>query len=274
MKQVTGVPYAEVIGDPVGHSKSPMIHRFWLNRLGIDGDYRIAEVKPEGLGAYFVERAEDPDWMGCNITIPHKLAALDHVADPGGVRETIGAINTVFRGEDGALIGTNTDAAGFWAPIAERNWNGRHAVVIGSGGAARAALFALSKAGIGEVTMVARSGLKAMGLLAQFGLKGGVQAFDARLPAAHLLVNASPLGMAGQDGLKLDLDPLKRGALVYDLVYKPVETDLLRQAADRDLETVDGLSMLVAQAAFAFELFFGEPAPEDGQDALFEKLTA
>ena len=274
MKQITGQPYAEVIGDPVGHSKSPLIHRFWLNRLGLDGDYRTAEVTAEGLADYFAERREDPDWMGCNVTIPHKIAALDHVADPGDVRASIGAINTVFRAEDGTLVGTNTDAAGFWAPIAERNWTGRHAVVIGSGGAARAVLFALSKAGIGEVTMVARSGLKAMGLLAQFGLKGGVQDFDARLPAANLLVNASPLGMAGQAALDLDLEPLRRGALVYDLVYKPVETALLRQAADRDLEVVDGLSMLVAQAAFAFELFFGEPAPEEGQDALFEKLTA
>ena len=274
MKEITGQPYAEVIGDPAGHSKSPMIHRFWLRKLGIDADYRIAEVKPGGLADYFANRADDPDWMGCNVTIPHKLAALEHVADPGGVRESIGAINTVFRGEDGALIGTNTDAAGFWVPIATRNWTGRHAVVIGSGGAARAVLFALAKGGIGEVTMVARSGLKAMGLLAQFGLKGGVQDFDAKLPGANLLVNASPLGMAGQDALDLDLDPLKRGALVYDLVYKPVETPLLRQAADRELETIDGLSMLVAQAALAFELFFGEPAPEEGQDALFEKLTA
>ena len=122
--------------------------------------------------------------------------------------------------------------------------------------------------------MVARNPLKAMGLLAHFGLKGGVQAMDAKLPAAHLLINASPLGMSGQEPLALDLEPLKRGALVYDLVYKPVETALLRQAEDRDLEVVDGLSMLVAQAAFAFELFFGEAAPEEGQEALFEKLTA
>ncbi|WP_187334974.1 shikimate dehydrogenase family protein [Novosphingopyxis iocasae] len=274
MKAITGQPYAEVIGDPVAHSKSPMIHRFWQKKLGIDGDYRTAHVTPDELADYFADRAADPDWMGCNVTIPHKIAALDHVADPGDVRESIGAINTVFRGEESELTGTNTDAAGFWAPISERNWSGRHAVVVGSGGAARAVLFALAKGGIGEVTMVARSGLKAMGLLAHFGLKGGVQDFDAKLPPAHLLVNASPLGMAGQEALELDLDPLKRGALVYDLVYKPVETALLRQAADRDLETVDGLSMLVAQAAFAFELFFGQPAPEEGQDALFEKLGA
>ncbi|WP_022672948.1 shikimate dehydrogenase family protein [Novosphingopyxis baekryungensis] len=274
MKQITGQPYAEVIGNPVKHSKSPLIHRFWLNRLGIDADYRIAEISADGLADYFAERREDPDWMGCNITIPHKIAALDHVADPGGVRDTIGAINTVFRGEDGLLTGTNTDAAGFWAPIAERNWSGRHAIVIGSGGAARAVLFALARGGIGEVTMVARNPLKAMGLLAHFGLKGGVQAMDVKLPAAHLLINASPLGMSGQEPLALDLEPLKRGALVYDLVYKPVETALLRQAEDRELEVVDGLSMLVAQAAFAFELFFGEAAPEEGQEALFEKLTA
>src|SRR5690606_27613187 len=110
--------YAEVIGDPIAHSKSPLIHGFWLDALGIDAAYRAHHVAPDALGAYFAARRDDPDWRGCNVTIPHKQAALDHVEDHGGLRATIGAINTVVRAEDGALIGTNTDVGGFYAPIA------------------------------------------------------------------------------------------------------------------------------------------------------------
>ncbi|RZM12345.1 MAG: shikimate dehydrogenase, partial [Sphingomonas sp.] len=130
-------PYAEVIGDPIAHSKSPLIHRFWLEALGLEGDYRATRVAPGDLAAFFADRAADPAWRGCNITVPHKVAALDHVADPGDVRASIGAINTVFRGEDGALAGTNTDAAGFWAPIAELDLADRPVTVVGAGGAAR-----------------------------------------------------------------------------------------------------------------------------------------
>jgi len=108
--------YAEVIGDPIKQSKSPLIHGFWLKALGLDGDYRATRVTPEGLADYFAARAADPDWLGCNITIPHKETALAFVEDRGGVKESIGAINLAFRSE-GALVGTNTDAAGFYAPI-------------------------------------------------------------------------------------------------------------------------------------------------------------
>ena len=117
-------PYAEVIGDPIAHSKSPMIHSFWLDQLGLQAEYRRCHVEAAGLAAYFAERRTDPDWRGCNVTIPHKLAVLDHIADPGDVRGTIGAANTVFSGDDGALLCTNTDAAGFYAPIAELDSGG------------------------------------------------------------------------------------------------------------------------------------------------------
>lgn len=124
-------PFAEVIGDPIAHSKSPAIHRFWLEALGIDAEYRATHVLPEALGNYFATRREDPAWRGCNITIPHKQAALDHVEDRGGMRATIGAINCVVPAEDGALVGTNTDVGGFYSPIAGLDLEGRHAVVIG-----------------------------------------------------------------------------------------------------------------------------------------------
>lgn len=261
-------PYAEVIGDPVVQSKSPLIHGFWLEALDIDADYRAAHVTPDGLADYFSARRADPAWRGCNITIPHKQAALDHVEDRGGVRSSIGAINTVLRAEDGALIGTNTDAGGFYAPIAGLDLEDRHAVVIGAGGAARAILFALSKVGIGRVTILNRSVLKAAALLASFGLKGDAVPLGSPLPPADLLVNASALGMVGQPPLVLDLAPLPEHAVVYDAVYAPLDTDLLVQARERELDTVDGLEMLVGQAALAFELFFDAAPPRDRDEEL------
>ncbi|MBW7945397.1 MAG: shikimate dehydrogenase [Sphingomonadaceae bacterium] len=267
------LPYAEVIGDPISHSKSPLIHKFWLDRLGIAADYRRAHVKAEGLAAYIESRRSDPDWRGCNVTIPHKIAVMDHVADPGGVRASIGAMNTIARGEDGALFGTNTDAGGFFAPIAGLDLEGRPAVVVGAGGAARAVLFALSKANVGPVTVLNRSPLKAMGLLAAFGLAGSAKPLDAPLPEAALLVNASALGMTGQPPLDLDLSPLAEDAVVYDIVYSPLETGLLKAAAARGFETVDGLEMLIGQAAIAFSLFFGAVPPEGCEDELKALLT-
>lgn len=266
-------PYAEVIGDPVSHSKSPLIHNFWLGKLGIDADYRARPVTQAGLGDYFSERRDDPDWRGCNITIPHKVAALDHVSDPGGVRDSIGAINTVARGPDGMLFGTNTDAAGFLGPILDVPLEAAPVILVGSGGAANAILFALSQVGAGPITMLARNALKAAALLARFGLKGEVKPLGSALPPAALLVNASPLGMKGQPPLDLDLAPLRDDAIVYDIVYAPLETALLRAARARGLETVDGLEMLVGQAALAFELFFDVPPPEGHDEELRAKLV-
>ena len=266
-------PYAEVIGDPIAHSKSPLIHKFWLAKLGIDADYVAARVEPADLASHIARRTADPDWRGSNVTIPHKIAVIDHVGDPGGVRASIGAMNTVFR-QHGAVVGTNTDAAGFYAPLAGFDFEGAPVVVVGSGGAARAVLFALSKSGVGPVTMLARSPLKAIGLLAQFGMKGDVKPLAARLPAAALLVNASSLGMAGQPPLDLDLSPLPDDAVVYDVVYAPLETGLLAAARARDLETIDGLEMLVGQAAVAFELFFGSAPPREDDDELRALLVA
>jgi shikimate dehydrogenase len=266
--------YAEVIGQPISHSKSPLIHRYWLDRLGIDADYKVRNVAADDLRGYFEKVEADSDWLGCNITIPHKIASLDFVSDPGNVRTSIGAINTVFRNEVGALVGTNTDAGGFYGPIADVPIAGERAVVIGAGGAARAVLFALAQADIGEVVLLARNGLKAAGLLAHFGLKGQVLQLDSQLPDAALLVNASPLGMKGQEPLDIDLSPLSDHALVYDLVYAPIETALLKAARARELETVDGLEMLVGQAAIAFELFFGVAPPDDIEAELRTKLLA
>lgn len=270
----TNTPYAEVIGDPIAQSKSPLIHKFWLERLAIEADYRAHHVVSADLSDYIAQRSADPAWRGCNVTLPHKIDIMDLVSDPGGVRDKIGAMNTIVRQEDGSLIGTNTDAAGFMAPIADGNWSKKHAVIIGAGGAARAVLFALKQVGIGEITFVGRNGLKATGLLMQASIKGGVLPMDARLPEADILINASPLGMTGKPPLELDLDPLPNDALVYDLVYAPLKTDLLRAAKKRDLEVVDGLDMLIGQAALAFELFFGATPPMEDDAQLRKLLTA
>lgn len=266
--------YAEVIGDPIAHSKSPLIHKFWLDKCGLEGDYRTHHVAADALPAYFAKRRDDPDWRGCNITVPHKIAGLDHVADPGGVRTSIGAINTVIRDADGRLIGTNTDAAGFFAPIAGYDLDAMPVIVVGTGGAAHAVLFALSKANVGPVTLLARNPLKGAALLSRFGLTGSVHPIDKALPPAALLVNASVLGMVGHAALDLDLSPLFDDALVYDIVYTPLATPLLQAARRRGLATVDGLEMLIGQAAVAFELFFGHAAPRDHDAELRALLTS
>ena len=267
-------PFAEVIGDPIAHSKSPLIHRFWLDALGIAADYRATRVAPDDLTAFVAKRRADPNWRGCNVTIPHKLAVMDLVDDPGTVRATIGAMNTIVRRPDGSVIGTNTDAAGFWAPIAGLHLADQPVAVIGAGGAARAVLFALARVGVGRVTILNRSPLKAAGLLATFALKGDAVPLDAPLPPATLVVNAGVLGMTGQPRLDLDLSTLPEDAIVYDLVYAPVQTPLLAAARARGLETVDGLDMLIGQAALAFELFFGAEPPRERDAELREMLTA
>ena len=268
------LPFAEVIGDPVAHSKSPLIHRFWLRAAGIEGDYRKAHVTADGLGDYFALARENPDWRGCNVTVPHKIAVLDHVEDRGDLRATIGAANTVFRAEDGALIATNTDAGGFYAPIADLDLAGKPVTVIGAGGAARAVLFALARMEVGPVTLLNRTPLKGAALLASFGLKGRALPLSASVPPSVLLVNASTLGMAGQPELEIDLSSLDEDAVVYDAVYTPLETPLLAQARARGLDTVDGLEMLVAQAAIAFEIFFDAAPPRERDDELRALLTA
>lgn len=266
-------PFAEVIGDPIAHSKSPVIHGDWLARCGITATYQRTHVRPDDLSDFLAERAREPRWRGCNVTIPHKVAVIDLVADPGGVRESIGAMNTIARGPDGALFGTNTDAGGFVAPIADRDWSGAPVAVVGTGGAALAVLFALARLGAGPVTLIARNPLKGAALLAKFGLRGTVLPIAAPVPPVALLVNASALGMTGQPPYAPDLDALPDDAVVYDIVYTPLETPLLRAARARSLECVDGLEMLIGQAALAFELFFGV-APPDDDEAAAQRLRA
>lgn len=268
------LPYAEVIGDPIAHSKSPAIHNFWLGKLGIEAEYRKTHVKPDELAAYFLKRRADPDWLGCNVTIPHKVAVMDYVSDPGKVGEVIGAMNTIACETDGPLIGTNTDAGGFLAPLQAVGWKGKSVCIIGAGGAARAILYALDAIGVTDIAIMARDASKGNALLDRAGVKGRVIGMDAPLPPVDLLVNSSPLGMAGKPPLQVDLAPLPAHSVVYDIVYAPLDTPLLLAARARGLAAIDGLEMLIGQAALAFDIFFDAQPPREHDAELRALLMA
>jgi len=265
-----GRPYAEVIGDPIAQSKSPAIHGFWLGRLGIDATYRARHVRSEDLAAYIAARRADPLWRGCNVTMPHKQAVmlLCDILDPLAARA--GAVNTVVRAADGTLCGHNTDVAGFLVPLAAPP--PRSVSVVGAGGAARAVLVALAAHPPGLLVVQNRSLAKAQALLAEFGLEGLVVMPGAEIPTVQLLVNASALGMAGHPSLPPVERYVSDGGTVFDIVTHPVETALLLRARARGLHTIDGLAMLIGQAAAAFALFFGAKPPREAGDAQLRAL--
>ena len=275
------MPYAEVIGDPIAQSKSPLIHRFWLEKLGIAADYRRTHVAPPDLAGHLAGRRADPPWIGANVTIPHKqavMAALDRL-DP--LAAAVGAVNTVVR-EEGGLVGYNSDVAGFLEPLRPllaRRHLFRLGRIIGSGGAARAVAHGLWSEGF-TLVAIARDLDKARALLAPFDpadvhvgdladlARPTDFAFDDRAGILDILVNTTSLGMAGQPPLAIDFSHVPPGALVYDIVYAPLETPLLAEARARGHPTVDGLAMLIGQAAVAFERFFGVPPPREHDSEL------
>ena len=266
------IPYAEVIGDPIAHSKSPLIHNFWLRQMKLVGEYRATRVKPGELADYLALRRTDPHWRGCNVTMPHKEAIGEHLDDVDAAARRIGAVNTVVHHHDGFLIGTNTDWQGVNFALSGTAIGGKAVVLIGAGGAAKAALEALRLAKPAYLTILNRSEEKAGDLLRAFGLNGETGPIVAA-PGADLLINATPLGMAGQPPLEIDLSALKADATVFDMVYYPVETALLAQARRHGLRTVDGLAMLVWQASMAFTHFFREPPSQPGSPQLRELLA-
>ncbi len=283
------LPYAEVIGDPIVQSKSPAIHKFWLSKLGIAADYRACHVKPGELEGYFAQRRADPDWRGCNITMPHKQAAMAYLDAIDPQAQRIGAVNTVVRDADGRLTGYNTDAPGFLEPLRpllDRQHLFRMARILGAGGAARAIVTALADEGF-TLVLAARDPAKARALLDELAPKGEHHAvdlahfapetdfeFDDRQGLLDLIVNASPLGMAGQPPLAFDFSHAPPGSVVYDIVTHPLDTSLLVEARERGFHAVDGLAMLIGQAAVAFAKFFGAPAPREHDAQLRGILTA
>lgn len=279
--------YAEVIGDPVAQSKSPAIHKFWIARLGLDADYRAYQLKGSELGHYLAERRNDPDWRGCNVTMPHKQAVMPVVDRLAPLAARVGAVNTVHRATDGALVGRNTDVAGFLEPLRrqlERQHYFRMARVLGTGGAARAIVTGLGQEGF-TLVLAGRNLEKARALLDELteGEHYAVSLshfagntdfeFDDREGCCDLIVNASPLGMRSQSPLPFHWSHAPPGSIVYDIVTDPVETDFLKAARDAGFQTIDGLSMLIGQAAAAFSYFFGEEAPR-GHDAELRDLLS
>jgi len=271
-------PYAEVIGDPIAHSKSPVMHGLWLEQLGIDADYRRTHVQPEELASFIAGRRADPDWRGCNVTIPHKQAVMPLLDRIDPVAEAIGAVNTIVP-RDGVLVGHNTDAPGFLEPLrprlAERHLL-RIARILGTGGAARAIAHALWEEGF-TLIVAGRDPAKAQEIVAPFDpgfvhvctLDTFARPLDFDWGEAgdrlDLLVNATSLGMTGRPPLDVDFSNVPPGAIVYDAVYAPLVTPLLAQAQARGHPTIDGLSMLIGQGRIAFEHFFGAAAPSDAK---------
>ena len=256
-----GVPYAEVIGDPIAHSKSPAIHKFWLEVLGIEGDYLAVRVPPAELPGYLAARRADPDWRGCNVTIPHKQAILAHLDEPGDYG--IGAVNCVLR-RDGRLVGVNSDTSGIGDALDFPVDTGAPVCLIGTGGAARAALSTLDILAVYQVRLIARDQAEARALVEPHGEYAGVFGFaeaEAALDGCVGAINATPLGMTGfpamPEPVLRGLSGVRRGGFALDLVYSPLETAFLARARQEGLKVADGLAVLIGQARWAFRAFFG-----------------
>jgi shikimate dehydrogenase len=264
-----------VIGWPVEHSRSPLIHDYWIRQFGLQAAYRLEAVSPERF-ADFVAHLADHGYVGANVTVPHKEAALE-LSEPDALAAAVGAANTLWL-DDGVLRATNTDVEGFvasldagipgWAEQVES------AVVLGAGGAARAVMSGLIARGMPRIHVVNRSLERATAMRQRFGERVVPSRWDHRndvLVGAGLLVNATTLGMAGQPPLEIDLAPLAPAAIVADIVYAPLVTPLLAAAGARGLRTIDGLGMLLHQAAGAFVRFFGlRPQVTEGLRTLVE----
>lgn len=269
-------PYAEVIGDPIAHSKSPLIHNFWLGKLGIDAEYRACHVRPEELADYFTQRRVDSQWRGCNVTIPHKVAVLSIADKVDGEVKDIGASNCVLPTAQG-LYATNTDAEGILEAIDTSPWP---VCVIGNGGAARAALSALDLLAAHNLRLLVRDESRGKAMLDEMRYQGEVFPFARAGDAmrdCEGIINATSLGMTGQPDMPgLLLESLKNAspdAFVFDMVYAPLETRLLSTARELNLKAVDGLTMLIGQASAAFQSFFHQPAPREHDAELRALLT-
>ncbi|MGL6043676.1 MAG: shikimate dehydrogenase family protein [Sandaracinobacteroides sp.] len=284
--------FAEVIGDPIAQSKSPMIHGFWIGALGLKAEYRAAHVRPGGLAGYFAGRRADPDWAGCNVTMPHKEAVLAHADEVDPLAARLNAANCIVKLSDGRLIARNTDVQGVAEPLSRHRIGGypTHVAtcvqIIGAGGAARAAVLGAQDAGFGDFDIFNRSAARADAVAELAGTALGTgNPLEALGPirnpndgladqrTSHVLINATSMGMFGENPVPVDLSAYRPDTIVFDMVYTPLETALLGQARACGLRTIDGLEMLVAQAALAFEHFFGVAPPRDRDVELRALLT-
>ena len=254
---------AGVVGHPVKHSRSPIIHGYWLEQFGINGRYDRYDVKPEDF-SHFVKTLSEQGLQGVNVTIPHKEAAFLALDEATDRARRLKAANTLWF-ENGKLWGDNTDSIGFLANLDQGHpgWdiNAKSALILGAGGAARAIIAGLQERNIEKITIVNRTRERAEELALTSGGQVAVAEWSKlsfQLESADLVVNTTSLGMSGQPDLDLSLDPLGKNALVTDIVYVPLETNLLKQARLRGNPVVDGLGMLLHQAVPGFEHWFGK----------------
>jgi shikimate dehydrogenase len=273
-------PYAEVIGDPISHSKSPLIHNFWLRKLAIDAHYKACHVRPFELTDYLANRRKHQDWLGCNVTAPHKesVAAVVDYLWPGTL--DIGAVNTVIRRDD-QLIGANTDIVGIIGPLNALlteifSYEGapqQRVAIVGAGGAARAAAAALNmRFPDWSIRFLVRRPEQAKTIADSINISPDICPIsNLALKDVTILINASPLGMIAKAPLNLSLSEMNESEnpkIIFDMVYAPLETSLLAAARQKGFATIDGLSMLVAQAAEAFVLIFGQQPPREYDNEL------
>jgi len=266
--------YAEVIGDPIAHSRSPVIHGFWLKALKIDADYRRTLVTRDDFPDYLARRRVDAKWRGCNVTMPLKLDAVALADDATDRAVAAGAANLLIPRE-GRLIAANSDVAGVVAIIQrlrERGARMGSVTVLGTGGAARAILVALRFCGIAKVIIEARDMSEARKLGVEFGLQEAPRPFDAPV-ATDGLINATPLGMPNYPDLCCTLDEMPPNGWVFDLVTL-ADTPLIERARVRGMHVANGLAMLVEQASESFPLLFDAKPPRDQDAGLLKVLGA
>lgn len=264
-------PRAFVIGYPISHSRSPLIHGYWLRQAGLQGRYDAIQVAPDDLSSFFSSLKDGSSGLvGGNVTIPHKEAVLELVDDVDDIARQIGAANTLWL-EDGRLMATNTDSHGFAANLDEHapGWDaGSTVVILGAGGASRAVIHAVLSRDFEKVCVVNRTVERAKALMDCFGPRVaayGMDELSGLLPAADLFVNTTSLGMDGREVPDIDFTVMADGALVTDIVYVPLETPILAMARRQGMRTVDGLGMLLHQAVPGFAKWFGltpEVTPE------------
>lgn len=266
-----------IIGHPVAHSRSPLIHGYWLSEHGFSGSYERVDVAPAAVPA-FLERLRAGEFAGGNVTVPDKEVVLPLLDEISETARAMGAANTLWT-DGGRLHGDNTDAYGFLAHLdaCTPNWSDRTgtALVLGAGGAARAVAYGLAGRGVGRIVLVNRSAERAAGLAALF--PGRVEArlwrdIPALVGESDLIVNTTSLGMRGQPPLEIDLSALRPGTIVDDIVYVPLETPLLAEARRRGGVPVDGLGMLLHQAVPGFARWFG--VRPEVTDALRARIEA
>ena len=274
------MPRAGVVGYPVAHSLSPMVHGHWLDLFGLPGSYVAHPIAPEDFTSEMTSLLGDQGWVGMNVTIPHKEAAHAFVDRRDSAATRLGAVNTILAHPTGEIEGRNTDLYGFRANLeASPAWGGigrQRAVILGAGGAARAVVAALQDWGFDSMVIANRSRARAEALAEDLEVSN-VTIVDPGMAAtaldgADLLVNTTSLGMTGQPPLDLAIDALPMTALVTDIVYKPLETDLLRRARLRGNPVVDGLGMLLHQAVPGFQAWFQPKDVPPVDNTLREKV--